>query len=107
MPNVEPPDRLEWNEANLAKTIAELYAEADSDQSLRARLMTNPYEVLKERIDVPEGYRGSILAKPQNSRLLVLHVPEAGSGGEALPEGTSGAETKPAYELICTLPPLW
>ena len=106
MPDADPAERLEWNEENFSKVVADLYREAQSDQTLHSRLMTDPYQTLNSRIQVPEEFQGGVFAKSRSKPGITLHVPEYGETiGEALPEGTSETEPKPLYEVTCTSPP--
>ena len=107
MPNNSPSDRLEWNEENLSKVIADLYAEAETDQALHDQLLADPFEVLDGRIIVPDDYRGGIFARERNKKTLALYVPETGRTRASLPEGTTDAVPQLDYEILCTLPTEW
>ena len=107
MPENTPSERPEWNEENLTKAIADLYREAETDEALHQRLMAEPFETLKSRINVPEEYRGGIFAREKGKKTMALYVPPFGAGGQALPEGTTEAEPQTDYEILCTVYPPW
>ena len=106
MPN-DPAQRLEWNEENFSKVIADLYREAASDPNLHRELLANPYELVNQRIIVPENYQGGILAREMNRDLIMLYVPPYEAAQETLPEGTTQAQPRPDYEPICTVFTEW
>lgn len=106
MPN-NPSERLEWNEENFAKVLAEIYREAETNEALRNQLLANPFETLNSRVKVPESYQGGIFAREKGQPNMMLHVPTFGVAREAMPEGTSDAEPQPDYLPICTSMTIW
>lgn len=108
MPTNNPSNQLEWNDENLERTISNLYREIESDEALRQRLLANPFEVLSERIAIPESYRGGILLTPKGQDTMVLYVPPADAGGfRAAVEGTSEETPQKGYQILCTIYPVW
>ena len=107
MPTNNPSNQLEWNDENLERTISDLYQEIASDDPLRQRLLTDPFEVLNERIAIPESYRGGILLTPKRQDTMVLYVPPANVDNSAAVEGTSEETPQKDYQMLCTIYPLW
>ena len=107
MPNPDSPERVEWNEENLSKVVAQLYREAESNEALHRQLMNDPYSVLNRRIEVPEGYQGGIFARERSQRAMVMYVPAYGAAREELPEGTTAIDQPPDYDIVCTVRPPW
>ncbi len=107
MPEITPSERLEWNEENLTKVIADLYREVETDEALHKRLMSHPFEVLSSRIDVSEEYRGGIFTREKGKKTMALYVPPFGTPSGVLPEGTAESEPQDNYEILCTIRPPW
>lgn len=103
MPTNDSPERLDWDETNLERVISDLYREIENDENLRQRLMSAPFEVLSERISVPESYRGRIFVSEKGQDAMMLYPPARNvAAREALPEGTSEAPAQQNFELLCT-----
>lgn len=107
MPNENPSERLEWSEENLSQVVAAIYQAAQTDQSLHARLLANPFEVLNSRIVVPDDYRAGIFARERGQETMMLWVSPFGVTKETLPDGTAAEGEKPEYERLCTMLPPW
>lgn len=105
MPNQS--DLLEWNEENFARVVGDLFREAETDASLHQRLLTEPFEVFSTRIAIPEEYRGGFFAREKGRKALIIYVPSRERTAEALPEGTTDAESQSSYEILCTIGPIW
>ena len=103
MPDNNPQELPEWNEANLEQVISNLYREIETDQGLRQRLMNEPFEALSSRIAIPESYRGGIFLSEKGRDAMMLYVPAAGAATtEALAEGTSEESPQKNYQVLCT-----
>ena len=107
MPLDTPGELPEWNEENLDLVVSVLYREVETDQALHRRLMSNPFEVLSERIKVPEDFAGGIFTVEKGRQSMALYVPAFGTQSEALPEGTTEAEPQGDYDILCTTKPPW
>ena len=108
MPTNNSTNPLDWNEENLEQVVSKLYQEIGSDEGLRQRLMTNPFEVLSSRITVPESYRDGILLAPKGQDTMVLYVPAPNAvHAEAMAEGTSEETPQKSYQMLCTIDPVW
>ena len=108
MPTNNPTNPLEWNAENMEQVGSDLYREIESDESLRQRLLTDPFEVLSSRIAIPESYRDGILLTPKGQDTMVLYVPPANAGRtDAAVEGTSEETPQKSYQMLCTVIPQW
>lgn len=105
MPNENPSDKLEWSADNLTTVLTRLYARAQADRTFRDRLMADPATVVGELIEIPDEYRGKVLAQNRTDKILVLNVPSYGETTESLEQTTTADET-PDY-LICTTDTEW
>ena len=103
MPEDNSPARLEWNEANLEQVLTDLYQEIETDDGLRQRLTTDPFEVLSRRIAIPENYRSGIFVAEKGQEIMALYLPARDAASrEALPEGTLEAVPQPNFQYLCT-----
>ncbi len=102
-----PSERLEWNEENFKAVLADLYREIETDESLRQRMLADPFAVLSERLLVPETYRGGIFAREKGLQTLMLYLPAPGTTRRANPEGTTEIEPQEDYDPLCTAWPIW
>ncbi len=108
MPTDNPTNPLDWNEENLERVVTDLYREIETDDGLRQRLLTDPFDALSSRIAIPESYRGGILLTPKGQDTMVLYVPAVNAGRtEAAVEGTSEETPQKTYQMLCTELPLW
>ncbi len=105
MPDNEPDEKLDWSADNLTSVLNELYARAQVDRDFRDHLMADPDNVVGDLIEIPDEYRGKIIAQNRTAKILVLNVPDYGETGAAV-EGTSAIDTVPDY-LICTADTEW
>jgi hypothetical protein len=105
MPDDNSSDKPEWSAENLTQVLSDLYEKAVSDRELRDRLMSDPQAVLEGLIEIPDEYRGKIVAQDRTAKILVLNVPPFDGATESI-EGTSAAGTIPDY-LICTTDTEW
>ena len=102
-----PDERLDWNEENLTTVLADLYQAAEADEGLYQRLLSSPFDVLNERIEVPEAYRGGIFAREKGMKVMMLYPPARDVTRQALPEGTTEAEPQKDFDPICTEITIW
>ena len=102
-----PSNLLEWNEENFASVVSAIYRDAETDQSLHDKLMSDPFAVLSTRINVPEDCRGGIFARTRNQQMIVLFVPSYGVARAEMPQGTTEAEEQPDFEVVCTTSTIW
>ena len=102
-----PNELLEWNLENFTKVLADIYREIETDDALRQRLLSDAFSVLSERIAVSEEWRGGIFAREKGKKTLMLYPPAAGATRQALPEGTTEAQTQKDYDPICSSWPVW
>ena len=108
MPTNNLTNPLDWNEENMERVVSDLYRETESDESLRQRLLTEPFEVLSSRIAIPESYRGGILLAQKGQDTMVLYVPATNAEHtEVAAEGTSEETPQKSYQMLCTVDPQW
>jgi hypothetical protein len=104
MPDQESPEQVDWSEENLSKVISDIYARAATDPAYYNQLMAQPYDVLNQKIKVPDHYKGHVYAKPKNSGAFIMHLPVSPPPDAA----TGSSEIPPAeYQIICTSVPPW
>lgn len=108
MPTNNPTNQLEWSDENLERVISDLYREIESDEELRQRLLTEPFDVLSSKIAIPESYRGGILLAPKGQDTMVLYVPAVDARRpDAVVEGTTEEMPQKDYQVLCTEIPPW
>ena len=105
MPDENPSEKLDWSAENLTTVLNKLYVRAQTDRPFRDRLMADPAGVVGELIEIPDEYRGKVLAQNRTDKILVLNVPDYG-GTTTATEGTSAVDAIPDY-LICTMDTEW
>jgi hypothetical protein len=104
MPNENATEQLDWSEENLSRVVSEIYARAATDRGFYDQLMAQPYDVLNEKIKVPDHYKGHVYAKPKSSGAFIMHIPFAAPGDVS----PATSEIPPAdYQILCTPFPPW
>ena len=101
MPTEQPSQQLEWTEENLCNVLKQINFEAATNQEFYKKVMAEPYEVLNQRIKVPDQFNRQVFARPANKMMFIMSVPAYNPLNDVATYQPNEAD----YQLLCTAKP--